>query len=75
MTATVADAMTQITQIGSRSSPISPFVAASLAHWSLLGATATARPKPPPPLMDTGSGGDSGWGAGHRELNLDKIPF
>ena len=37
--------------------------------------TATARPKPPPPLMDTGSAGDSGWGAGHRELNLDKIPF
>ena len=45
------------------------------SHWSLLGATATARPKPPPPLMDTGSAGDSGWGAGHRELNLDKIPF
>jgi hypothetical protein len=55
--------------------PISPLVAASLAHWSLLGATATARPKRPPPLMDTGSAGDSGWGAGHRELNLDKIPF
>ena len=52
MTATVADAMTQITQIGSRSSPISPFVAASLAHWSLLGATATARPKPPPPASE-----------------------
>jgi hypothetical protein len=32
-------------------------------------------PKGRRPLMDTGSGGDSGWGAGHRELNLDKISF
>jgi hypothetical protein len=49
--------------------------AASLAYWALLSATTAAPKRSLPPLADTSTGGGGGWGAGHRELNLDKIPF
>jgi len=50
---------------------VTHLTSATLAAWALVSASQPARPKPLPPLTDTGSGG-------HREpafLDLDRVKF